>query len=287
VAGTSTSIRVKSWIQVTVRILGPVTEQTFRADEEDGILTVTLNRPDRLNATNGIARRQMAELWQQVRDDPRLRCIVLTGAGRAFCAGADADDMSQGVRPRGDTGYLAAVEFCPGEWVDIPIIVAVNGLCVGAGLNFIADADLVLASEAAWFSDPHLSVGQVSAMEPLLMAPRFPYPVIAKLVLLGSAYRMPAREALDAGLVHEVLSPEQLMPRAAELARIIAAQSPTALRASLKVMRRYARSLIANQLDDAWKMAYGHFSHPDATEGPLAFVEKRAPRWVVPDGQSG
>lgn len=256
--------------------------ETFLAEEDDGVLTVTLDRPDRLNATNGVAREEMSAFWQQVRDDPAVRCVVLTGAGRAFCAGADAEDMSTGKRPRGDIGYIAAVDFCPGQWIEVPIIVAVNGLCVGAGLNFVADGDLVLASTAAWFSDPHVSVGQVSAMEPLFLAPKVRYGVIAKLVLLGSSYRMTAAEALAAGLVDEVVEPDELLPRANELARVIAGQSPTALRQSLRVLRRYARSLVEDQLDEGWAMAYEHFWHPDGTEGPLAFLEKRPPRWAPP-----
>jgi enoyl-CoA hydratase/carnithine racemase len=259
-----------------------VMPETFRFDADDGIVTVTLDRPDRLNATNGVARTEMAEFWQELARDETARCIVLTGAGRAFCAGADAEDMSTGLRPRGDTGYIAAVEFCPGEWVDIPIIVAVNGLCVGAGLNFVADGDLIIASSEAWFSDPHVSVGQVSAMEPLFLAPKIDQSALTKLVLLGSSYRMSAGEALAANLVHEVVAPDELMPRARELAAIIAAQSPTALRESLAVIRRYHRALIDQHLDEGWRIAYGHFSHPDATEGPLAFLEKRDPRWVDP-----
>jgi enoyl-CoA hydratase/carnithine racemase len=256
--------------------------ETFQADQVDGVLTVTLDRPDRLNATNDVARAEMSAFWQDVGADPSVRCIVLTGAGRAFCAGADADDMSTGIRPRGDIGYIAAVDFCPGEWVRVPIIVAVNGLCVGAGLYFVGDGDLVLASSTAWFSDPHVTVGQVSGIEPLILAPKVAYPVLAKLVLLGSSYRMSAEEARECGLVHEVVEPEGLMTRAYELATIIAGQSPTALRESLGVMRRYARSLIADQLDEAWALVFGHFAHPDATEGPLAFLEKRAPRWQDP-----
>jgi enoyl-CoA hydratase/carnithine racemase len=255
---------------------------TYTTVQERGVLAVTLDRPERLNATNGVARDEMSALWREVREDRTVRCVVLTGAGRAFCAGADAEDMSSGRRPRGDIGYIAAVDFCPGEWLDVPVIVAVNGLCVGAGLNFVADGDLVLASEAAWFSDPHVSVGQVSAMEPLFLAPKVPYPVIAKMILLGSSYRMSSTEALTAGLVHEVLEPDRLLPRAHELAEIIANQSPTALRQSLRVLRRYARSLISDQLDDGWRIAFEHFSHPDGTEGPLAFLEKRKPRWAEP-----
>src|SRR6185436_4439862 len=110
--------------------------QTYVAEHEGGVLTVQLHRPERLNATDAATRAEMAELWRAVADDGSVRCIIVTGAGRAFCAGADADDMSTGRRPRADVGYLAGVEFCPGEFVSVPIIVAVNGLCVGAGLNF-------------------------------------------------------------------------------------------------------------------------------------------------------
>lgn len=256
---------------------------TYLQDLDGGVLQVTLNRPERLNATNGTARDELAELWRAVRDDRRVRCIILTGAGRAFCAGGDAGDMSSGQRPRGDIGYRAAVDFCPGEWVDVPIIAAVNGLCVGAGLNFIADADLVVASHESWFSGPHVSVGQVSAMEPLFMAPKVPYPTIATLVLMGSTYRMSASEALAAGLVHEVVDAGELLPHVRRMAQAICRQSPTSLRASLRVLRRYSRHLIADQLDGAWNTAFGYFPHPDATEGPLVFMEKRMPRWVDPD----
>ncbi len=256
---------------------------TYLQEMRDGVLEVTLHRPHRLNATNAQAREELAALWRTVRSDRRVRCVILTGTGRAFCAGADADDMSTGLRPPGDIGYIAAVDFCPGEWVDVPIIVAVNGLCTGAGLNFLADADLVVAAEDSWFSDPHVSVGQVSAIEPLLLAPKIPYAVIAKLVLMGSSYRMTASEALAAGLVHEVLPEPEVMPRCRTIAESIVAQSPTALRESLRVLRRYARSLVSDQLDDAWTVAYSHFSHPDATEGPLAFMERRRPTWTDSD----
>jgi enoyl-CoA hydratase/carnithine racemase len=84
---------------------------------------------------------------------------------------------------------------------------------------------------------------------------------------------MSAREALAGGLVHEVLAPEALMPCAQELAEVISGQSPTALTESLQILRRYARSLIADELDEAWSIAHRHFSHTNGTEGPLAFME--------------
>src|SRR5947207_831806 len=135
--------------------------------------------------------------------------------------------------------------------MDVPVIVAVNGLCVGAGLNFVAAADLVLASEKSWFSDP-MSLGARSALWSPCSLPQVPYSVIAKLVLLGSSYRMSARDALAAGIVHEVLEPNALRPRAYEMAESLVGQSPTPLRESLRILRRYARALLADQLDQAW-----------------------------------
>lgn len=256
--------------------------ESFIENLVEGVLEVTLNRPERLNALSAASRAELAELWQAVRGNRRVRCVILTGTGRAFCAGADAGDMAIGVRPPGDTGYRAAVDFCPGEWLEVPIIVAVNGLCVGAGLSFVADADLLLASEGSWFSDPHTSVGQVSAMEPLLLAPKVAYGALARLVMLGSAYRMSPAEALASGLIHEVVPAAELMSRARAVAATIASQSPAAMIESLRILRRHTRSLVADELDDAWSVVHRHFSHPDATEGPLAFVEKRAPRWADP-----
>ena len=116
----------------------------------DAVLTVTLHRPGRLNALSLSLQRELAELWARVRRDAGVRCIVVTGSGRAFCAGADVADLAAMTAPAG--GDRGRIEFCPGACVDVPVIAAVNGPCLGAGLRLLADADLAIASDLAWFT---------------------------------------------------------------------------------------------------------------------------------------
>src|SRR5262249_14384636 len=127
---------------------------TIGVERPGGVLTVTPYRPDRRNAVGRAMQRELAALWDEVRDDVAVRCIIVTGAGDVFCAGADHADLAVMIGPSAS----GRIEFCPAATVSVPVIVAVNGLCVGAGLRFVADADIVLAVESAWFSDPHVSL---------------------------------------------------------------------------------------------------------------------------------
>src|ERR1700722_14621536 len=122
---------------------GVETPQTFLWEADGGILSVTLTRPDRLNALSSPLQSELAAFWAQVRDEPELRCVIVTGAGRAFSAGADTADLSSGSRPDATIG-VHAVRFFPGGGLGGPVIVAINGMCVGGALNFLADADIAL-----------------------------------------------------------------------------------------------------------------------------------------------
>jgi enoyl-CoA hydratase/carnithine racemase/ketosteroid isomerase-like protein len=257
------------------------TPATFRWEREGALLIVTLNRPDRLNALSRALQLELAEFWPKVRADSGVRCVIVTGAGRAFSAGADIADLTTGTRPRSDIG-VHALDFCPGRGLDVPVIVAVNGLCVGGALNFVADADIVIASDQAWFTDPHVSQGQVSGPEVLQIAAKTSFFAVTQMALSGSALRVPADRALAAGLVAEVVPHDRLLDRAKEIGNEIAAQSPTAVRATLAILRRRAREPIAAELDQAWAAVVRQWSHPDAMEGPAAFAERRPPRWADP-----
>jgi enoyl-CoA hydratase/carnithine racemase len=248
----------------------------------DGTMLVTLNRPGRLNALSATMQGELTTFWRAVREQPEVRVIVLTGAGRAFCAGADTSELEDEVHPSGSIG-VAALEFCPGRVLDVPVIVALNGLCIGGGLNFIADADIVIASEEAWLSDPHVTMGQVSGPEVLQLAAKVGPRAVTQLALSGSRFRMSAERALQAGLVNEVVATAALPDRAREVAEAVAAQSPTAVRRTLAILRRRARAPIADELDHAWSAVVAQWTHPDSLEGPTAFVEKRAPRWLTPE----
>jgi enoyl-CoA hydratase/carnithine racemase len=255
---------------------------TVEAVWNGDVLVVTLDRPDRLNAFDETMRGELEQLWRSMSSDGRLRAVVVTGRGRGFSSGADAGDLSEGVRAPAGGGVATALAFLPGEWLQVPVIAAVNGVCSGGGLHFVADADLVVASEAAWFNDPHVSVGQVSALEPLTLLGRVSWSVAVRMVLLGTGVRINATDALASGLVDEVLPAEQLLPRARELAATIARQSPAAVRQSLRLMRKARRHLVEDLLEEGWDTIVRHWEHPDADEGPRAFMEKRKPEWGQP-----
>src|SRR5450631_3409171 len=134
---------------------------SYLVERTEHVLTLTLNRPEQRNAFDDAMRIELRDLWTEVRQDRSVRCIVLTGAGKGFCAGADMGGLDGERAPLGDD-IQDELAFLPGRRLEVPVIVAVNGVCAGGGLHYVADADIVIASEDAWFTDPHVGVGQVS-----------------------------------------------------------------------------------------------------------------------------
>ncbi|WP_396655777.1 enoyl-CoA hydratase/isomerase family protein [Microbacterium sp.] len=257
--------------------------EPVRTRTEGSTLVVTLDRPHRANALTEPMMRELRELWARVAADRMLRSVVITGAGKAFCAGADVAMLAE---PRSDVGATAAEElsFLPGPHLGIPVIAAVNGVCAGGGLHFVADADICIAAEAARFVDPHVTVGQVSGLEPIELMLRMRRDRAVRMALLGSSEVLDAQTALAAGLVSEVVADEDLLPAALELGARIAAGSPEAIRATREVIRTFEADLLRRHLDAGWRRVQEHWSHPDAAEGPQAFAERRPPSWT-PLGQ--
>lgn len=244
-----------------------------------GALVVTLHRPEVANALDGELMSTLSELWSRASRIRALRSVVLTGAGGAFCSGADAAMLSSPRTAIGDTAEEELL-FLPGPRVGVPVIALVDGVCAGGGLHFVADADIVVASSRARFTDPHVSVGQVSALEPLQLRLRMRPDALARMVLLGRAEVLDADAARVAGLVSEVVAPEGLLDRGIELARAVASASPEAVRLSRRVMRTFEERLLATDMDLGWELIQRHRHHPDATEGPRAFLERRTPIWT-------
>jgi enoyl-CoA hydratase/carnithine racemase len=254
-------------------------EYTTIVPERSGpVLTVTLNRPAQRNAFDWAMRGELAALWRETRDDDDVRCIVLTGEGDGFCSGADVGDLDDVRRPAGE-GIDDELAFLPGRNVEVPVIVAVNGVCAGGGLHFVADADIVIASDNAWFTDPHVSVGQVSGIEPTSLGLRLPVGSIARLALLGRHERWDANHAVALGLVSEVVPRAQLLTRAHALADAIAANSPAAVRETRRVLRGFEDAVVGSWMIEGWDAVQQHWTHPDSQEGPHAFFERRDPRW--------
>ncbi|WP_150291463.1 enoyl-CoA hydratase/isomerase family protein [Sphingobium estronivorans] len=242
----------------------------------DGIAVLTLDREARHNAVNSVMNRELPMAWQQVEADPDVRVAIVTGRGtKAFCTGADLGDLPQ-TDDRLDSIRWTAAQ----NRVTKPVIAAINGMAIGGGLHFPADADIVLAADHATFFDSHVAVGLVAALEPIAMARRMPIGAVLKMALTGGRERMTAREMHRLGFVDEVLSADALMDRAFALAAMIAQNSPTAV-ARTKAAIWAAKELPLHQaLDNGWRLIQAQNGHPDLAEGIAAFGEKRAPVWA-------
>ncbi|MBW2496548.1 MAG: enoyl-CoA hydratase/isomerase family protein [Deltaproteobacteria bacterium] len=255
-----------------------------RFELRDRIAFITLARPDRGNSLSPAMQAIFRRIWSEVRDNDEIRVAVLSAEGdRHFCTGFDvvdaesdeADDVFSN-RPVADAVFWSPYQ----NRVMKPVICAVNGLCVGGGHHFVVDADIVLASENAAFTDTHVNVGMVGALENIGLARRLPIGSALRMTLMGRHYRMPAGRAYQLGLVDELYeTPKALRAAAEEMARQMLENSPQAMALSKEAIWGGQELGYADALAAGWNLLKLHWSHPDFAEGPRAFAEKRAPRW--------
>jgi enoyl-CoA hydratase len=249
------------------------------------------NRPAAGNSMDAVMLDELEEAWRDLDADPAVRVIVNTGEGAAFQTGLDVVELSRDPDAlRKQSGRTRRAELRLTGWhndVWKPVITAVNGICAGGGLHFVADADIVLASSSASFLDTHVSVGQVAAFELIGLARRMPFEAVLRMALVGRHERMSADRALSLGMISQVVDPpERLREEAQALAEKIARNSPAAMAAT----KRALWGALERGLTDACKAGAAElvsmWGHPDQTEGPLAFAEKREPEWASPSGES-
>jgi len=254
----------------------------LKVERQGPVLVVTIDRQDRMNALNQAVHDGLRETWESLKGDRTVRAIVITGAGeKAFCTGMDLQDHAArgGPRPAKADVHEELRQTPLNCDVWLPTIAAVNGVCVGGGLHFVSDADVVIASTKASFIDTHVSVGQVTALEPIDLLPRIGLGNALRLAVLGRKGRLSADEALRISLVDEVVEPTQLLPRAIELAEFAAAGSPSAIEKSKRAIRASLDLPFREALQNGWELLIAHRDHPDSIEGPKAFSEKREPKW--------
>ncbi len=255
----------------------------LRYEKHDGVARITLDRPERGNALTPAMQPIVRAIWRDVSEDPAVRVAVVTAVGeRNFCTGFDVgsdeggDEAVFADRPLAD-----AVHWSPYQnrvWK--PVLCAVNGLCVGGGLHFVVDADIVLASENAAFMDTHVNVGMVGALENIGLAKRLPLGAALRMTLLGRHYRMPARRAYELGLVDELVATPADLPAAIDaMVQAILRNSPQAMLRSKQAVWGSLERGYSDALEHGWSLLRGHWQHPDFAEGSRAFAEKRAPRW--------
>ncbi len=208
---------------------------TILYDVADGVATVTLNRPDRLNSFDTVLTRELHGIWRDLRFDDDVRAIVLTGAGdRAFCTGIDRGDTIP--QPSGpwmmDDPGLSLGPKSADLWK--PVIAAVNGIACGGAFYMLGEVETIIAADTATFFDPHVTYGMTAAFEPMLMLARMPFGEIMRLTLLGNHERMSAARACQIGLVQEVVPAADLPDRARTLAREIAEGEPVPVQGTVK-----------------------------------------------------
>jgi enoyl-CoA hydratase/carnithine racemase len=261
--------------------------ETILYDGSDRIATITLNRPDVLNAISKLMQRELLDAFTRAERDDQVWTIVVTATGRAFCSGADVGGISQDGKVSYDEPYLASYPQWeppreatpPFREMAKPIVCAINGACCGAGLDLVTTSDVVIASERATFFDPHVSIGLVSAREMARLARVLPFNVCMRMALMGKHERMDAQRAFQLGLVSEVVAHERLGERAREIASTINQNAPLAVRGTRLALRKgqglplYEAELLAEMFRERVTKT------EDALEGPRSFKEKRPPRW--------
>jgi enoyl-CoA hydratase/carnithine racemase len=261
--------------------------ELIRYEVADRIATITLNRPDQLNALSPAMIGELREAYARAEGDDDVWILVVTGTGRAFCTGADVSEIPDDGRVVYDEPYLSTFPQWeapqegtpPFRTMTKPILVAVNGLCCGAGLDWVTTCDIVIASDRAEFFDPHVSIGLVSGREVVRLARALPTNIAMRMALMGRHERMSAQRAFDLGLVSEVVEHDNLLARAHELAATVNRNAPLAVRGTRLAIRRgldlpmYEAEVLAEAFRERVVRT------EDAKEGPLAFVEKRQPQW--------
>ena len=258
--------------------------ETLLVEREGPIGWLVFNRPEAGNAMDATMLAELERAWQELDADPDVRVIVNTGAGRAFQTGLDVAQLARDKDAlREQSRRTRDAELKLSAWhngVQKPVIAAVNGVCAGGGLHFVADADIVIAASTATFLDPHVSIGQVSAYEVIALARKSPMEPIVRMALTGRHERITAERARQLGILSEVVDPpERLRDAARELAGKIARNSPAAMAAT----KRALWGALERGLTDACRAGsaelVGMWGHPDQQEGPRAFTDKREPQW--------
>src|SRR3954449_2748245 len=246
------------------------------------------NRPDQLNAMNGAMREEFADAWIELDRDPDVRVIVHTGEGRAFQTGVDVMELAtdgQGMQRYRESVERWDLHFT--AWhnhVWKPVITAVNGICAGGAFHWIADADIVIAASNAQFFDPHVSIGQVVAIEAIGLMKRIPAEAVMRMAFAGRHERMSARRAYELGMVSQVVDPpERLREEAQALAETIAQNSPAAMAATKRALWGAMEMGLTDACRAGAQELVSMWGHPDQEEGPRAFAEKRDAVWAVAD----
>ncbi len=252
-------------------------------DISDGIATVTMNRPHVLNGLHPESHAEMERVWGELGENDDVRVAILTGAGRAFCAGGDLKDTEERLKtnPLGGSGISAAsgrrsiyglLDF------EKPLIAAVNGHAIGLGATLGLLCDIVVVSEKAKIGDPHVAIGVVPGDGGLAIWVLLAGPNRAKeYMMLGTLAT--AQEAYDLGLINHVVAPEEVMPVARGIAERLAAGPQLALQGTKVSINNWIKAQFSSLFEVSLAAELRSMAHPDFVEGVSAVLEKRPPNF--------
>jgi len=253
----------------------------IKTKREGHILEVTLDRP-KANSIDLKTSRIMGQVFAEFRDDPELRVAILRAEGeKFFCPGWDLKAAADGDAVDGDYGIGGFGGIQELGNLNKPIICAVNGICCGGGLELALSCDLILASDNATFALPEIRSGTVADAASIKLPKRIPYHVAMDLLLTGRWFD--AEEAYRWGLLKEITTPENLLDKAWDLARLIAGGPPLVMAAIKEIVREAEDMRFQDALNRVTKRQLGTvdklYSSEDQLEGAKAFAEKRDPVW--------
>jgi enoyl-CoA hydratase/carnithine racemase len=248
---------------------------------------VLLDRPESGNSHNRAMIHALAKAWLHFSDERDVRVVVIGATtDRNFCTGIDLKEVAAAG---GFAGLATQTDFGPvrgsgqthrDAGLRKPVLTAVEGRVIGGGLHWVAEADIVIAGEGATFRDAHVERGFVGNRENLDLALKAGLGAALYLSLVGGQVAIDAQRALTLGLVQEVVAAGHALRRALELADIIAQNSPSAMAKQLEVLWNVTRMHHEEAVDYGSNLLRWQQSHPDATEGPVAFSERREPDWL-------
>ena len=244
----------------------------------NGVLVVTINRPEVLNAANARLHWEFTQIWPVVDADPKTRVVVVTGAGKAFSAGGDLslvedmagnpDALTRTMREASDLVYNMIN-------LDKPVVSAINGVAVGAGLVVALMADVSIISETARFTDGHTRLGVAAGDHAAILWPLLCGMAKAKYYLLTADF-IDGREAERIGLVTMCVPPDQVMPKALDVADRLARGSQNSIQWTKRALNNWLRQA-GPIFDQSLALEMLSFSYPDVREGVKAIREKRTP----------
>jgi len=254
-----------------------MTETIIRTEVHDHAGLVRLNRPEAMNALNGVVMEELTRALEAFDADPAIGAMVITGDDHAFAAGADIKEMAEAS----SVDMLLSDRI--GRWdrlrrIHKPIIAAVSGWCLGGGNELAMACDMIIASETARFGQPEINLGVIPGAGGTQRLTRAVGKAVAMEVVLNNR-TLTAQEALTLGLVNRVVPVEAHLEEALRLANEIADRAPLAIRLGKEAVNHAFESFLADGVADERRAFYFLFSTRDQKEGMQAFVAKRKPEW--------